>query len=95
MKSAALLALIGFAALNVFAVVTAGLGALGSAVIGVNAWSAVLVTDLAIALAMVCVWVYRDARRRGKSPLPYLALTLATGSLGPLLYVLVRGDESV
>jgi hypothetical protein len=93
MKSAALLTLIGFAALNVFATVTAGLGGLGRAVLGVNAWSAVLVADLAIALAMVCVWVYRDARRRGKSPLPYLVLTLATGSLGPLLYVLARGDE--
>jgi hypothetical protein len=93
MKSAALFALIGFAALNVFAAVTVGFGGLGRAVLGVNAWSTVLVTDLAIALAMVCVWVYRDARRRGKSPLPYLVLTLATGSLGPLLYVLVREED--
>jgi hypothetical protein len=95
MKSAALAALIGFAALNVFAAVTAGLAGLGSAVLGVNAWSAVIVTDLAIALGMVSVWVYRDARRRGKSPAPYIALTLATGSLGPLLYLLVRGDDRV
>jgi hypothetical protein len=93
MKSAALFALVGFAALNVFAAVTAGVGELGRAVLGVNAWSAVLVTDLALALAMVSVWVYRDARRRGKSPLPYLVLTLATGSIGPLLYVLVRDDD--
>jgi hypothetical protein len=95
MKPAALAALIGFGALNVYAVVSAGLAGLGTAVVGVNAWSAVLVTDLAIALAMVCVWVYRDAKRRGKSPAPYIALTLATGSIGPLLYLLVRDDERI
>ena len=95
MKPAALAALVGFGALNVYAVVSAGLGGLGSAVIGVNAWSAVLLTDLAIALVMVCTWIHRDAKRRGKSPAPYIALTLATGSIGPLLYLLVRGDDDV
>jgi hypothetical protein len=95
MKPAALAALIGFGALNVYALVATGFGGLGSAVLGVNAWSAVLLTDLVIALAMVCTWVYRDARRRGKSPAPYIALTLATGSIGPLLYLLVRDDESI
>jgi hypothetical protein len=46
-----------------------------------------------IALAMISVWLYRDAKRRGKSATPYIALTLATGSLGPLLYLLAQGDR--
>lgn len=94
MKPVALAALIGFGALNVYALAAAGIGALGPAVLGVNAWSAVLVTDLSIALAMACTWMYRDAKRRGKSPLPYIALTIATGSIGPLLYVLMRDEGS-
>ena len=95
MKPVALAALVGFGALNVYALVSAGFAGVGSAVVGVNAWSAVFITDLIIALVMVCTWVYRDAKRRGKSPAPYIALTLATGSIGPLLYLLVRDDETI
>jgi hypothetical protein len=93
MKPIALTALIGFGALNVYALAAAGLGALVPA-LGFNAWSAVLTVDLAIALGMACTWMYRDATRRGKSPIPYIALTIATGSIGPLLYVLMRDEES-
>ena len=35
-------------------------------------------------------WVYVDAKERGVSPWPYLILTLGTGSVGTLLYLLVR-----
>jgi hypothetical protein len=94
MKPLALTALIAFGALNVYAFVAAGIGALGTAVVGVNAWNAVLVADLVIALGLACTWMYRDATRRGKSPLVYIALTAATGSIGPLLYVLLRDEKS-
>jgi hypothetical protein len=94
MKPLALTALVAFGALNVYAFAAAGIGALGTAVLGVNAWSAVLVTDLVIALGMACTWMYRDATRRGKSPIPYIVLTIATGSIGPLLYVLMRDEQS-
>ncbi|MCB9756202.1 MAG: DUF2834 domain-containing protein [Myxococcales bacterium] len=44
--------------------------------------------DLLISLSIATVWMVRDARRRQVSALPYLALTLLTGSAGPLLYVI-------
>jgi hypothetical protein len=46
--------------------------------------------DLVIALGLCLVWMWRDAQASGRSPWPWLALTLATGSFGPLFYLLVR-----
>ncbi len=54
---------------------------------------AVLV-DLTIALTLVVVWMWNDARDRGISPLPYVALTLVLGSIGPLLYLIRAGASS-
>ena len=52
--------------------------------------------DLCVALGLVTVWLVRDARDRGISPLPYMLLTLTLGSVGPLLYLIRReGRESV
>ena len=45
--------------------------------------------DIVIALAMVLVWMWRDARAAGRRFWPYAALTLALGSIGPLLYLLL------
>ena len=44
--------------------------------------------DLTIALSLIALWMIGDARERGVSALPYLVLTLALGSVGPLLYLL-------
>jgi MFS superfamily sulfate permease-like transporter len=52
--------------------------------------TATVFVDLCIALALIIAWMWRDARRRGLSPLPYAALTLALGSVGPLLYLIRR-----
>lgn len=46
--------------------------------------------DLVIALSCLAGWMVVDARRRGVSPLPYLVVTLLTGSAGPLLYLIGR-----
>jgi hypothetical protein len=59
-----------------------------------NAVTILLTTDLLIALTLVLVWLWGDARDRGISPMPYALLTLATGSAGPLLY-LIRRDRDV
>jgi Terpene cyclase DEP1 len=46
--------------------------------------------DLVIALTLAMVWIVRDARASHRNPWPWVALTLATGSFGPLLYLLAR-----
>lgn len=46
--------------------------------------------DLVIALSLVMVWMWRDARALGRSPWPWIAATLALGSFGPLVYLLTR-----
>ena len=46
--------------------------------------------DLVIALSLAMAWMWRDARRRGRSPWPWIVATLLTGSFGPLAYVIVH-----
>lgn len=48
--------------------------------------------DLVIALALSMVWIWHDARAAGRNAWPWLLLTLAAGSFGPLLYLLGRGQ---
>lgn len=51
-----------------------------------------VLVDLCIALGLFLVWMFRDARRLGRNPWPWVVLTLAAGSFGPLLYLLTRRD---
>ena len=46
--------------------------------------------DLVIALTIVMVWMWRDARATGRNPWPWIVATLALGSFGPLVYLLTR-----
>jgi hypothetical protein len=48
-----------------------------------------VLADLGVALLLVLVWLWRDARQAGRNPWPWVVLTLAAGSFGPLLYLLV------
>lgn len=43
--------------------------------------------DLVIALVLVLSWIVPELKRSGRSPLPWIALTLLLGSFGPLLYL--------
>lgn len=43
--------------------------------------------DLVIALGLFLLWLWRDARTQGRNPWPWIALTLVTGSIGALLYL--------
>ena len=45
--------------------------------------------DIAIALTLVLVWLWHDARSAGRRFWPYALITLALGSIGPLLYLLL------
>jgi hypothetical protein len=47
--------------------------------------------DLLIALILIIVWMSDDARQRNVSALPFVFLTIALGSIGPLLYLIRRG----
>lgn len=52
--------------------------------------------DLVIALTLVMVWIWQDAKAAGRNPLPWIVATLAVGSFGPLVYLLLyktkKGD---
>ena len=58
-----------------------------------NAATVTALVDLVIALSLVMVWMVRDARERGVSPVPYVLLTLALGSVGPLAYLIRRAAD--
>jgi fatty acid desaturase len=55
-----------------------------------NAVTVTAFVDLVIALTLILGWMWRDARGRGLSPVPYVLLTLALGSVGPLAYLIRR-----
>lgn len=49
-----------------------------------------VLADITIALVLVLSWIWRDARARGRRFWPYAVLTLLLGSIGPLLYLVLR-----
>lgn len=55
-----------------------------------NAIGIQIFVDLVIALCFVIGWMVGDAKKRGISAVPYVALTLTLGSIGPLLYLIRR-----
>ena len=46
--------------------------------------------DMTIALVLIAIWMSEDAQQRKISALPYLLVTVALGSAGPLLYLVRR-----
>jgi hypothetical protein len=46
--------------------------------------------DLVIMGLLVCIWMAGDAPQRGLPAWPFIVLTLAVGSFGPLVYLVVR-----
>ena len=49
-----------------------------------------VLADLGLALNLVLTWLWRDARAAGRNPVPWVVLTLAAGTFGPLLSLLTR-----
>ena len=88
------LVLLAFADLNAYVVWQYGyMGFLE--LVTANAATIAALVDLAIALSLVAVWLWGDAKKRGVSPLPYLALTAMLGSIGPLLYLVIHGRRPI
>jgi hypothetical protein len=80
-----------------FAVLTIAIFAQGSAALALPYdWLASIgvTVDLFIALALVSIWMYFDARKRGKSAIPFILMALVFGSLGPLTYLFLRFTDS-
>jgi len=50
--------------------------------------------DLVIALILVMVWMWRDAKATGRNVWPWIIATLALGSFGPLVYLLTRKPDA-
>lgn len=91
----ALAGLLGFSLYTLFTMLTAeqSLLAFGKQLMS-RPDTAQVVIDLYLMAALACVWMYRDARRRGRSLaslLPYFLLTAVFVSVGPLLYIVVKG----
>ncbi len=81
--------LIGFAALNAYVVYEYGYVGFFQLVLA-NAATVAALVDLTIALSLVTLWMWQDARERGIGVVPYVILTLTLGSIGPLCYLIRR-----
>ena len=62
----------------------------------ISTWPGILLfVDLTIAISMIFVWMWNDARDRGIAVVPYMVVGLLLGSIGPLLYLLrISGREA-
>lgn len=52
-----------------------------------------VLTDLVIALSFFIVWMWNDAKNEKRNPWPWIILTLAAGSFGPLFYLIFRKQK--
>lgn len=50
-------------------------------------WAMQMLLDLAITSAFSIHWMIKDARVSGRNPWPFVVLTVATGSLAALVYI--------
>jgi hypothetical protein len=59
-----------------------------------NPGSLQVMVDLVIVCTLVIAWMVNDARATGRNPWPYVLITIAGGSFGPLLYLLLEGERA-
>jgi len=84
--------LVGFSALTAYTIHRYGVVE-SVALCFTNAATVTLFADASISLGLITMWMWRDARARGRAWLPYALLTIATGSVGPLLYLVSGGRD--
>lgn len=49
-----------------------------------------VLTDLVIVCVLAILWMLHDAKTSGVNPWPFIVVTLAAGSFGPLFYLVAR-----
>jgi hypothetical protein len=86
--------LVGFVALNIYGFVVSDFAGLVAYFKSLGTWGIVATADLTIALLVGMSWMWQDARAKGVSALPYVILTIATGSIGLLVYLVRHGDSA-
>ncbi|MEL6985898.1 MAG: DUF2834 domain-containing protein [Actinomycetota bacterium] len=88
--------LLGFGALTLVAVIADGLPGGAIDAITFNWMSTQIYVDLVIAVVVICIWIYRDATRRGQNPWPWIIGAAIVGMFSPLVYLLLRtGHDNV
>ena len=92
-RTLAIVILIPFTLLTVYAVAEVGyLGIFDYHRHSPAGWQ--VITDLVIALVLLLTWLIPEARRSGRNPWPWVAITLLAGSFGPLLYLVFAPREA-
>lgn len=92
-KSLLILALIALGAVTAVALWMEGLGGIFGA-IAHSYGSMQIFADLIIALTLVMVWMWRDAKNTGRNIWPWIVITLVAGSFGPLLYFIAGKEKT-
>ena len=88
MRTVLLLALAAFGAFSMAAMYQVGYVGIWQA--GLANWGAAQVlADLVLMSLVVLFFLHRDAQAHGRTLWPYALITLAAGSFGPLLYLLL------
>lgn len=92
-KPLLIIVLVLFGALTLVGAVVDGLPGGAIEAITFNWMSLQIYADLVIAVAVICVWIYRDAAKHGRNPWPWLVATAIVGMFSPLVYLLSRNDS--
>lgn len=88
MRTVLILILAAFGAFTLYAMWQVGyLGIWQAGMASAGAWQVLL--DLVVMSGVALGFIWRDARLTGRTVWPFALLTLAAGSFGPLLYLLL------
>lgn len=91
-KHIALFLLIPFVALTIYSVSQVGyFGLFEYHLHSPAGWQ--VFTDLVIALLIVMLWLFPEARSAGRNPWPWFVATLFLGSISPLLYLATAKEK--
>lgn len=88
LRQVAILALIPFSALTMYAFIADGVNGFPNAITH-DLSSLQIWVDLVIAMIFWCAWVLRDAAAAGRSGAPWVVGALIVGAFAPLLYMIV------